>query len=975
MLLLRRYLWNDWTLGALVGLLAVLIGLWHPNAWHIPIWRQYTAFGVDWAPPVMFATGYGMVLPEDLDLPGLRAFLFEGKALRDTSGWPETVATSEFSLFHRRHMALMYLMGWTWRIFGVDWQNLRIPILAGFALCAAAVYGLSRLLNGRVLSMVCALAFAASPGVAASLALFRDFSKAPFILWAIFLMALAIRHAWRPRGLLLLAVATGACIGLGASFRQDVLICLPPALGFFCVARLAPGIRAWRWRAAGAAALLAGFAAGGLYYLRADRESGTEMWHHLCMGLSTGLQNEVGLGRASYEYMAVYYDPYPVRTAQRYAEETAGLLHNLGWFDAAMIEAERNYFLYVGRTFPGDLIARVYAAALWVLRGAEPVWNGVLAPDPGRDFDVKGNWHARFAALFERPGPWVAAFVLFGIACVRFRDAWLTLGLLLYFTGYVSLQYQYRHAFHLSFVPLLLLATAITFSLYALRRMAMPGAAARPPIGVLLRGGVKGAVFLLLAGAALWSPLALARHWQASQLEPLFARYRDAEIRPIETVRHAQEQEMILVQPQNRTESRFFARFSALSPSDYVVAEFRLTGSPLWLDVSYDTWENFNNFNQAMAIDPAAWPNSGRVRVFIPIHETTHTLHWTRFSGIALPRDRADELIALYRVENQRQLAPWLTVFLPEDDRDLRFCREIGRAGELPSDAAIRWAYAQEAAQGRDLMDQQEWEALLAWSEKMSARVPRNTAFIGLRAEALLGLGRREEALAAYLRAFAIDPEFAPFIERPLGIVRETGPGEELELRRRMYFLRPRSMEAVFGLAQAEGQAGRERAGLHLAGSFCWDALRRKPWSMVAAVGFDAVLAAAGDPVRRATIWKTLSVNVHPPKEVVLYMQRLALIAAGQGAQAVSPGEILADLAPYARSDFLRRLAAIMCGIDQTEHLEQILRDFGAVCVPPENCSLREVFDPLETSLRATRRGEAADALEAAVVAVLSAQS
>jgi hypothetical protein len=186
-------------------------------------------------PAVMFAHGHGFVNPVDEEIPALHTFLhppmhtgasppvdaFGADAL------PESIPLQPWDMFQRRQMYLIAAVGFTWLLFGVSWSALAplYGVLAG--LSAAAFYGLFRAGMNRFFAIICTLVLIVSPVQLHYLVRLRDYSKTPFILGVMLLMALLLLRPVRRSVLLGAAALAGVLIGIGVGFRADVLVTIP----------------------------------------------------------------------------------------------------------------------------------------------------------------------------------------------------------------------------------------------------------------------------------------------------------------------------------------------------------------------------------------------------------------------------------------------------------------------------------------------------------------------------------------------------------------------------------------------------------------------------------------------------------------------------------------------------------------------------------------------------------------------------
>ena len=157
------------------------------------------------------------------------------------------------------------------------------------------------------------------------------------------------------------------------------------------------------------------------------------------MGFASFSDHELGvITPASYEKHYLLNDLYCTLKAHdaakrgvTFSPETYAKRCNEPEFDLEMKQA---YVSEIIKTFPGDMLTRAYAA---VVRIATAI---VASPFPVVHF-------------FENWGLWFTAGGLLMIAAVSPVRAWLMLLLLCYFCGYTSIQFAFRHAFHMSFVP------------------------------------------------------------------------------------------------------------------------------------------------------------------------------------------------------------------------------------------------------------------------------------------------------------------------------------------------------------------------------------------------------------------------------------------------------------------------------------------------------------------------------------------
>jgi len=130
----------------------------------------------------------------------------------------------------RFHLYMAWVASWLWRILGLEVVNLwpLAAVLAGFY--AAGCFVLARLFLPRIAACLVGMLVIVSPLANSVLETsLRDYAKAPFLIWALVLVVLAMRTRIS-RALLCIAAGLGAIIGIGTGFRSDLPSMIPIAL-------------------------------------------------------------------------------------------------------------------------------------------------------------------------------------------------------------------------------------------------------------------------------------------------------------------------------------------------------------------------------------------------------------------------------------------------------------------------------------------------------------------------------------------------------------------------------------------------------------------------------------------------------------------------------------------------------------------------------------------------------------------------
>ncbi len=697
---------TDLKCAVLIFLIAT-VGCWGClTAFNITSGPEY-AIGdvVDLALPV--ATGHGLVAMASMP-PAIKDFLDKKTLVLDPRDYPKDSDLTTTPLWGEKFSAdryfLVYTIAFFWRIFGISWQTLNSLAALFFGLVAALVFGIFRLGMGRTVSIAGTVLTMISPVMLCEVLALRDFCKAPFILATIFLCGYLLARTVRRRRFLAVAGLLGIIIGIGVGFRQDSIICLPPALLFIVFfARCEPRLTV-RMRLAGAALLVACFLVSAFPALRMTSRTGGNNSFYLMQGFALPCLRDLDMVRPSYvplyscaDYIAYAYIDTFARDQTGYVQgiESLRTLATVGgmaeaqctpmsptliiplqgqafqftiWSRCEEIVARR-YLYELAATFPADVIARWYAAALRVIRNLDPLFH----PRPSdvrlsalQRIETPLSHHLYRYGLFYV----VAAFLI-----LSGSNFWLAVGvmfILLYFCGYPSLEFQVRHAFHLNFA-------SFWFPGFVLDRVI---AAARRVRGIergfLFAAARRATLFAMLFAALTCIPLYTLRAFQQDRVGELQGRYARAELEPIPVVQQTDERGNTLYAP------AFFPAFRTLPPvklldalalaglpfrpapdvlTEYVVAEFETDRRTSTAEIQYEDSEA--GFDIADIHDTGP----GVFRFFFPVFcftENFYRPYWapvSTFKGVSF--QPGVNFKGFYRVRNREDFPFLMNVWLP----------------------------------------------------------------------------------------------------------------------------------------------------------------------------------------------------------------------------------------------------------------------------------------------------------------------
>ncbi len=633
-------------------------------------------------PSALYACNRGFVNPVLEKAPALDAFLHPAmhvnhppeKDCLECSEIPPDLPSRPLDGFQKRQLYLLMAVAGIWSIFGVAWSSLAPFYGLLYGAASAALYGLFRLGMNRLIAASCTVLLFLSPIQLNNLVRLRDYSKAPFILAALLIMAWLVKT--RPAGWksCLGAATIGLLAGIGCGFRMDTLIVLPACLMvilFFTEGRFFATLGSKGL----AVLLLFTVFVSSAYPLFSAVGSGMK-YQDFLLGFNDLYDNRLGVGGVPYRIHHRYLDYEPMATLHAYGHQV-GKKPVFYTFDTPDYEAiGRRYVHTLLKTFPADLMTRALAATLRTVdelttssENAAP--RGVTNPTLLTFYSFHahimhyGLHYARYAAI--------AAILLLSLRSIRWGLA--AAFLFLYFGGYGAIQFATRHYFHLQFFSLwavgFLLSTVMAAASTLINRdkrniiLEHYTASFRHICTTLARPAIVGIVMLLVIGI----PLGLFSAWQTFQVRNLLHTFERAEKEPLTLISKQQPDGRWLVQGQEIAAKSTLPEPATMPFFDmeYLVAEFDTTQNPAEPLVFYEGSIPDLALTWAQSLPKT---NAGTTRLIFPVYYArwkSAVPSWTCYKGLLLSPVDFARLNALYRIKNPGQFPLMLTAALTPD--------------------------------------------------------------------------------------------------------------------------------------------------------------------------------------------------------------------------------------------------------------------------------------------------------------------
>ena len=262
----------------------------------------------------------------------------------------------------------IYGAAWAMQLRGVSWQTLDSYLAFLFGLAMVCVYGLYRMVTGRVLA-VCGVAVIACSPLLNELFSIRDFAKFPCFAASWLALAWVIRRGLGagPKAVVAPMALGGALLGVGIGLRMDVLVLVPLFVGVAFV--IAPG---FTWRPLGiktlaVAAFAVMFFATGAPILR-SLSSGSNAAHFAVLGLVTPFDQALSVEPAPYDIGAQYADGYAYTVVVSHAMLKQGERLPIPLGSADYDRVGGRLLGVLARQFPADILERGLGATFQVFR-------------------------------------------------------------------------------------------------------------------------------------------------------------------------------------------------------------------------------------------------------------------------------------------------------------------------------------------------------------------------------------------------------------------------------------------------------------------------------------------------------------------------------------------------------------------------------------------------------------------------------
>jgi hypothetical protein len=636
-------------------------------------------YQAEFGPAVLVACGHPYANPNLTHLPALESFLTRRADRFDCGELPAAVVTSPLSGPQATWKYLLLSAAATWRAQGeVTWVGLRWMSAILLGLTALSSYVLLRLLGGRTLAVIGALAVVTSPLHLRYLLHIRDYSKAPFMILIGAGLAVLLMRRLTTRSLAAWSAGLGLLTGVAMGFRNDIIIVIPA----FVVAAVYAAAQSDRQRVLRAAAAVGAAAIGlvvaaypllGAY----GRGGGASMSHVALLGLAPTFDIALGVERSPlYGFGHGYNDSSVALMVADVAYRHQSHHAPIDAYDAAYDKAADAIADGVVETMPADIWVRGLASIAKVFELPASTHEDI-EPAPFVT-GALGAFHQWRASIVRGRETAILAITVLAILVAAARAPLagvVMMALVCYFAAYPALQFHERHYFHLNIIPIAAVVYLIASAVDGVRAL-VRGTASRIDRATVV-GTLRGAAVAIAALLALTvAPLLLLRQWQESRVARLIEQYAGAPRQAVTWTTRDTGDGLVAVDITGMPAAQRSDASPRTVQSEYLAFGFDATGCPSdWpLHLRYNP-AGSPVFARALQIHATS-----KVQVLVPVYffrsepgidgQTPHTVF--RFEGVAVPSASSGCLKTVERVTDIASSALMIDLVVPEQWRSVR---------------------------------------------------------------------------------------------------------------------------------------------------------------------------------------------------------------------------------------------------------------------------------------------------------------
>lgn len=466
-----------------------------------------------------------------------------------------------------------------------------------------------------------------------------------------------------------------------------------------------------------------------------DTNCGWGSWAYFFVGLGPDVEKEIPFGNASYENLpstdtAVYaqVSTFARRSGDQtcmvnmksaeYARSSGNKSAPLLWDPFIHFNGDcyRHHTMALMKSViwhtPADLITRAWYSALQL-----PETFGRVLSEMKKM--KQPHWLMRWTTFCDfifivqlKMSFLCTLYLLLCCALKSHMRALFWFALLVWFTGYPSLQYEFRNYYFMAFLPTLVIFLTVAHVISFLNQFLLKEKKKTdsPSAHKWIKTLQRSVVFLSCVIFSIFTPILVLRMWQVHKIHSLARTLTEAPLQEIE-ISYSKEEGTCLIVPKETLPGLINAQTLPAGETawQYLAVEVNTGGEDIPIKIQYEPLQIMYDFSQTITLFGIPDNKKGSLLFFFPVYEVDmnygETLmaseilqmypgikgivdsdlpleeqQWWRrgkFKGISVPEDSKHAIGKMYIVSPAEELS-WLPIFqLPEDSRYLR-CYKTG---------------------------------------------------------------------------------------------------------------------------------------------------------------------------------------------------------------------------------------------------------------------------------------------------------
>lgn len=431
----------------------------------------YTFFYQNFVPEaILWACGHEFLFPKQV-ITELIPFLKGHVLTFDCNTLPKFNSYNTTSEFATVQPYLTWSVAWLWKALGVSYKAISLIIFILWGAYTSGLYLLFRQFFARWIAILATLFICFSPVMVSMIGSLRDFSKAPFIIWSLYLLIRTIKQSNQNKlRTFITPLAAGAIGGLGMGFRSDIYFLLPIGIIFLLIGFKNPEITGIVRHVFSKIKIALVFALSFLIFASPILKFGGPGGVggvFIMQGMSEPFRENLKLGAASYTTGWIYSDELALSSIaanerendpEKWDQSEQAGIPGIS-ISQSMLLGTFNLFKWAD-LFIGDFTNQAIKSFSWVIGFPRYIANSnYILSNPYHNLSpefITYSVYKKMGGVLFLALPLMGFLILLFKSYLKSKSECIALAFLLLFLGsYPAIQFHFRHFFYLEFIWIL----------------------------------------------------------------------------------------------------------------------------------------------------------------------------------------------------------------------------------------------------------------------------------------------------------------------------------------------------------------------------------------------------------------------------------------------------------------------------------------------------------------------------------------